>query len=155
MKKIISIIIIALICTGSFCSCKKETKSDAALGKGRVITFDFESNPTTGFKWTWAVANDINNGELKFISEDYISDAKDDGMVGVGGHTKFIFEGAKPGKQNLRFVYERPWEGGESIYDVVYELEIDDNLNISCLSKMKGNIESDKDLTSFPNPSFS
>lgn len=150
MKRILGILLVCLFFVLTACN----KKSDAALGVGKKMTLVFDANPTTGFSWTYAVANDLNMGELKEISEDYEANDKTGTLIGGGGHTTYVFEAVKPGKQNLRFVYRRPWEGGETAYDVIYELNIDENLNITCLSKMKGTVESDIDLGSFPNPVF-
>lgn len=125
-------------------SCAKKKKTN--------MLFEFSSNPTTGFDWVYEIGE--GNGMLELIKDDYKSNAED-GMVGAGGTRTFIFKGTKEGKKNIIFTYKRNWEGGETAYDVVYEIEIDKNLNMSCLNKFKGQIESDVDLEFFPNPSFS
>lgn len=154
LKQSLILVTMALFISGLFLITACSKKTDLTFGMGKRMALAFEANPTTGFSWAYTVANDINNGELKLISEDYESNDKSGTLIGGGGHTTYVFEAVKPGKQSLRFVYRRPWEGGENAYDVVYELEIDKDLNIICLSKMKGIIQSDKDLGSFPNPTF-
>ena len=75
-------------------------------------------------------------------------------VVGSPSKIVYYFKATKEGNTNLVFTYRRPWEGGDVAYDVIYELSVDKDMNITCLSKMKGTVESDKELSFFPNPTF-
>ena len=74
--------------------------------------------------------------------------------VGASSKRVYYFRATKEGKKTLTFTYGRPWEGGEKAYDVVYELSVDKDLNITCTNKKKGVIESKEELSFFPDPVF-
>ena len=119
-------------------------------GKGKNLILTFSTNPSTGFDWEY---NFDGDAEITFDREDYKSDVSGD-LVGTGGMRTYYFIASKEGTTKLTFTYRRPWEGGEIAYDVVYDLKVDSDLNISCTNKHKGVVESDKELDFFPDPVF-
>lgn len=122
-------------------------------GKGAEMSLDFISNPSTGYDWVYEILEGDNYAEIYLIRQD--NDFPQTNVAGAGGHRIYYFKATKAGKQTLTFTYRRPWEGGETAYDVVYELSVDKDLNISCTGKKKGKIASDKELSFFPDPVFS
>lgn len=148
MKKFLSLVMVGLLIFTIFGCTKKE---EVNMGKGTKMTLVFVSNPTTGFDWEYALEG--GEGELELLDNTFLA-PDEEGVFGAAGKRQYVFKGTKPGKVNLKFTYRRPWEGGETAYDVVYELDVEDDLSISCLSKSKGVVDSDKDLMSFPDPVF-
>ena len=151
MKKII-LFVTVLAMLASLVACGKSTTNSSAFGKGKVMALEFESNPSTGYTWEYKFEG--GEGEVAFDREETKLNENQD-LVGAPNKVVYYFKATKEGNRNLRFTYRRPWEGGDVAYDVVYELAVDKNLNISCLSKMKGSVESDVELSFFPNPTFS
>ena len=117
---------------------------------GKVMSLEFYSNPSTGFTWEYVVDGDA---ELYLDREDF-KDTSEQGIVGAGGKKIFYFVATKEGKANMTFTYKRPWDGGDVAYDVVYEISVDKNMNISCSNKKKGVVDSGKELSDFPDPVF-
>ena len=122
-------------------------------GKGSEMSLDFVSNPSTGYDWVYELASGDNLAEIYLVRQD--NNFPESAAVGAGGHRIYVFKATKAGKQTLTFTYRRPWEGGEIAYDVVYDLSVDKDLNITCTGKKKGKVESDKELSFFPDPVFS
>ena len=137
--------------TGANSSTAKDSSSN--LGKGQAMSLRFETNPSTGFDWEFAALIGDEYGLIELNNQEY-EDSSDGELMGAGGYSTYRFIARKKGPQRLTFTYERPWEGGEKLYNVLYELDIDDDLNITCLEKRKGDIESDKKLSDFPDPTF-
>lgn len=151
MKKII-LFVTVLAMLASLVACGKSASNNSSFGKGKVMALEFESNPSTGYTWEYKFEG--GEGEVAFDREETKLNENQD-LVGAPNKVVYYFKATKEGNRNLRFTYRRPWEGGDVAYDVVYELAVDKNLNISCLSKMKGSVESDVELSFFPNPTFS
>lgn len=151
MKKIlISLLILSVMLTAF--ACGSASSKGASLGKGKVMGLEFETNPSTGYNWEYKFVN--GDAEIVFDREENKLNENLD-VVGAPSKIVYYFKGTKEGNTNLVFTYRRPWEGGDVAYDVVYELSVDKDMNITCLSKMKGTVESDKELSYFPNPTFS
>ena len=150
MKKILSIIV-ALMTVLMMVACAGNANNDGSFGKGKVMALEFETNPSTGYSWEYKFKN--GTAEIVFDREENKINENLD-VVGSPNKIVYYFRATKEGNTNLVFTYRRPWEGGDIAYDVVYELAVDKDLNIRCLSKMKGEVESDKDLSFFPNPTF-
>ena len=149
MKKTVAVLLVISIGVFAF-ACGNASK-ESNLGKGKVMALEFSTNPSTGFNWEYRFEN--GDGEITFDREENKLN-EDMNLVGAPHQVVYYFRGAKEGTKNLVFTYRRPWEGGDVAYDVVYELSVDKDLNITCLSKMKGTVESNEDLSSFPNPTF-
>ena len=142
-----------IIASMLFMACSNATASNSDLGKGKTMSLKFETNPSTGFDWDYKFLEVDDKGALHLDREDYNTIGSAD-LMGAPIERTYYFVADKSGKQSITFTYRRPWEGGEILYDVVYELDIDKDLNITCLSKMKGVVESDKELSFFPDPIF-
>ena len=153
MKKIFALSL-AVISILTLASCNGGlAKKDKGFGSGKNMSLRFETNPSTGYDWEWSLMTGDNLAVIEFDREEYEMNENMD-VVGSPSYRTYYFVARKDGKQSLTFTYRRPWEGGEAAYNVVYELSVDKNLNITCLSKMKGDIDSDKELSFFPNPKF-
>ena len=155
MKKLTIVLLSALALTTLFAcggsgNTGKGTESNK-FGKGKEMSLAFETNPSTGYELQY----EFKDGDAELVLEREDIKQKDDtGAVGGPSTRTFFFRANKAGNTSLVFTYKRPWEGGETEYDVVYELSIDDNLIITCKDKRKGVVETDKDIDYFPNPVF-
>lgn len=149
MKKNITIVLLLIIgLLISACG-----TGSAKYGKGQEMSLDFETNPSTGYDWIFETIDEEKNAFIYLVNQE--NNFPENNLVGMGGHRIYYFRATTPGKQVLTFTYKRPWEGGEVAYDVVYELDVDKDLNITCTNKKKGKIKSDKELSFFPDPVFS
>ena len=165
MKKFI-LLSLLLLSSLLIVSCKKSlpTESSAqapveettapAPKTGKVMTIKLESNPSTGYEWKYAYGEGSDLGKLFLTHQGFESSDQSGKMMGAGGFNEFIFEGRKQGPQTITFTYKRNWEGGDVAYDVIYEVDIDKNLNITYLGKKQGSVKGDKDLSFFPDPTF-
>ena len=81
---------------------------------GKVVSFCFDANPTTGYDWTAAVDGDC----VIMTRDDYRQNDSEPGMAGVGGYQYYDFTAVKPGAATVTFTYARSWETTDS--DVTY-----------------------------------
>ena len=152
MKKII-LLIISVLTIVTLVACGATTSKKEPKAKGKKMTLAFATNPTTGYDWTFKFEEGDDKGKI-FLENLENEFPKGTGLVGQGGFRIYNFKATAPGPQKLTFTYERPWEGGEKAYDVVYELNVDSDLNIEWLDKQKGIIESEEKVDFFPDPIF-
>lgn len=146
MKKFLTVLV-SLVLGLSLFACGNVGTSKS--NKGKLMSLTFTTNPTTGFDWQYVFSD--GDAELVLDREDYQMN-EDMNLVGGESNRVYYFRATKAGNKKLTFTYARPWEGGEKAYDVVYELEVDSDLNISCKSKKKGVIDSKEELSFFPDP---
>lgn len=84
-------------------------RNDFQAEVGDKIRIKLCSNPTTGFKWEYAMS--VVN-VLK--EEDYdFEEPEDKNLVGAGGKEVWTFEAVEKGTTEVRLEYSQPWEGGE------------------------------------------
>ena len=150
MKKLL-LVLISLLVGISLFACGNSGAGGSKYGKGKLLSLTFETNPTTGYDWEYVFSN--GEAEIALDREDYQMNENLD-AVGAPSKRVYYFRATKEGKKTLTFTYGRPWEGGEKAYDVVYELSVDKDLNITCTNKKKGVIESKEELSFFPDPVF-
>lgn len=76
---------------------------------GQVLVVELPSNVTTGYGWNYR-----NDGEVveQVGQREYMADAHQFGMVGVGGTEIWRFRAVKAGQQTVQLDYVRPWETG-------------------------------------------
>ena len=150
MKKILLVSLVVLtLATLVACGSSSQSKN---LGKGKVMALEFETNPSTGYDWQYVFSD--GDAVIALDREDYQMN-EDLNLVGNNQKRVYYFRASKAGNKKLTFTYERPWEGGEKAYDVVYDLVVDSDLNITCTNKKKGVIDSKEELSFFPDPIFS
>lgn len=108
-------------------SCQTNTKSeqskfDYSVKVNEQFTIDLSANPSTGYSWKWA--NSQDSTIVKFVAEQYSSNAKR-GVVGAGGTAHLQFKGIKKGRTTICLHYLRPWEmGAQPARKAVYEIEV-------------------------------
>lgn len=94
---------------------------------GKVVSFCFDSNPTTGYDWTAVIDGDC----VLMTRDDYQQNPSEPGMAGVGGCQYYDFTAVKPGSAAVTFTYARSWETTDS--DVVYTatITVADDLSVT------------------------
>lgn len=110
MKKVF--LILSFLISVILISCKtpenivvktNQHKDSIFIAKKDSLTLEFESNPTTGYKW-FSDAN-LNTAKIELLSNNYI--APNTNLMGAKGKQVFIFKTKKKGIVNLKFFYAR------------------------------------------------
>lgn len=94
-----------------------------------------ESNPSTGFDWSWV----IDNEAVVAVSATYVPDMYYDvpdmmPPVGGGGRTRIQLTGLTPGETTVTFAYKRIWREDTPIREVICRVSVDGDLNVTILS---------------------
>ena len=94
-----------------------------------------DSNPSTGFDWSW----EIDDEAVVAVSATYVSDMYFDvpemvPPVGSGGRTRFQLTGLTPGEATITFAYKRIWREDTPIREVICRVSVDEDLNVTILS---------------------
>jgi len=87
-----------------------QSGTSVALAAGQDLVVRLPSNPTTGFRWIYVEPKDAVlrvDGPSTFEATQ-----SSGGAVGAGGTEIWKLAPFKPGQQQLRFEYRRPWEQG-------------------------------------------
>lgn len=77
---------------------------ELTLGVGDVVALSLAENPTTGFRWDFAVKPEPAFTLVKSTFEP----AK--GPPGKGGTHRWQFQAVRPGSAEIELEYRRPWE---------------------------------------------
>jgi inhibitor of cysteine peptidase len=85
-----------------------ESGTSVALTPGQDLVVRLPSNPTTGFRWIYVEPKDA---VLRVDGPSTFEGGQSPGgAVGAGGTEIWKLASLKPGQQQLRFEYRRPWE---------------------------------------------
>jgi predicted secreted protein len=117
MKPTIAIFILAV----SLISCHDSSKNSGTAGPQEITSegvgstkvgdsfiIKLKANHTTGY--SWALSGQEDPSLVEKVSNDYLNDPHEPGMVGVGGVERWTFRALKKGTIVLSFNYGRPWE---------------------------------------------
>ncbi|ORX87249.1 hypothetical protein BCR32DRAFT_240379 [Anaeromyces robustus] len=117
------------------------------------FTVKIAGNPTTGYSWFLANAEELKSSNVIIptnldennVSQDYISDPHEEGMVGYGGTFVYKFNvkdacSERKGYQVLNFGYKRPWET-----NVIAKAEVVINIT-DCINNNNNNVVTYNDL---------
>jgi inhibitor of cysteine peptidase len=85
----------------------EKTAGDVTLKAGGMLEVHLEANHTTGYTW---VQVPVEKPVLQKQGKAVYHENPSGGKVGVGGVEIWKFKAVKPGTQNLKFEYRRPWE---------------------------------------------
>jgi predicted secreted protein len=104
---------------------------DIAVKVDEPFQVKLAGNPTTGYSWVLKNIDEISASPfIEQLSNNYITDESEEGMVGVGGTFIFEFEVSKEAcGQNLPklvFNYEKSWENDEPVQTAEYTLKLDE-----------------------------
>jgi len=87
---------------------------------GRFFIIELESNPSTGYSWTY----DITNGDaILYVKDEYIP-SKEKNIVGAPGVHRFVFRASGSGNVTLRMKYARSFESGEPLQSWDYAITV-------------------------------
>jgi inhibitor of cysteine peptidase len=108
------LVLLALLCLGG-CASSGHTELVAAdngreikIGVGETIAVTLDANPTTGYTWQRAPADD---GILEQEGEpEYVERTSGQQRVGAGGQQVLRFSAQESGTTELSLEYRRPWE---------------------------------------------
>lgn len=94
-----------------------------------------ESNPSTGFEWSW----EIDNEAMVAVSMEYVPDMYYDvpdmmPPLGGGGRTRIQLTGLTPGETTITFSYKRVWREDTPIRELICRVCVDEDLNVTILS---------------------
>lgn len=78
--------------------------AEVALTVGDELEVVQPENRTTGYRWH-AGLDDAS--VLELVEESF---RPPDGLVGSGGHRRWLFRAVRPGAGSVELVYRRPWE---------------------------------------------
>ncbi|MBD3295852.1 MAG: hypothetical protein GF392_00605, partial [Candidatus Omnitrophica bacterium] len=86
--------------------------------RGRNLTVRLEANPTTGY--SWKVTGMDSDRILERTGPSRYDPDSD--RIGSGGIESFFFTCIRPGREELVFEYERPWEEKEPVKRYLLEV---------------------------------
>ena len=95
--------------------------------EGKVVSFCFDSNPTTGYDWTAKTEGDC----VIMTRDEYEQKPSEPGMAGVGGYQYYDFTAVKPGTATVTFTYARSWETTDSDITYVAVITVADDLTVA------------------------
>ena len=98
--------------------------------KPHTATLALSANPTTGYSWRAE-----QDPEIFDITSEYVEDAHDEEMVGVGGTETFTLLPKQEGTTEIKFYYEQPWEKGSVDTILTYQVAVDKYLQITVESQ--------------------
>ncbi|MEM1390132.1 MAG: protease inhibitor I42 family protein [Pseudomonadota bacterium] len=87
-----------------------QTLTDPASGTqitlrvGGQLRLELDANATTGYMWQ---VTQLDEDTLSLISDEYVSDAVPEGLVGAGGTQIFVFQALKDQSSDLEVRYQR------------------------------------------------
>ena len=96
----------------------------------------YEINAGIPFRWEVEVEDETI---IKYLNSKVIRDDNKGGLVGASVYTKYIFGGLKEGTTTITFNYYNFADDYISSKDI-YLVEVDDNKNVSVISKKNENV---------------
>jgi inhibitor of cysteine peptidase len=85
----------------------EQSGTSVALASGQDLVVRLPSNPSTGYRWIYVEPKDA---VLRVDGPSSFEAQSAGGAVGAGGTEIWKLAPFKPGQQQLRFEYRRPWE---------------------------------------------
>jgi inhibitor of cysteine peptidase len=83
-----------------------QSGTSVALASGQDLVVRLPSNPSTGYRWIYVEPKDA----VLRVDGPSSFEAQSAGTAGAGGTEIWKLAPFKPGQQQLRFEYRRPWE---------------------------------------------
>jgi len=96
------------------------------INRGTVVNLTLNSNPTTGYEWSYINTPDKNI--LNELEHTFISSAKEPNIAGAGGYDIWKYEAIKPGKTTISMKYSRSWENNPAVKTFLLNVVIQDDL---------------------------
>lgn len=123
---LVFLVIVALLIVAGCSSGEPQTYTNPAttinVKANKEFIIALEANATTGFAWETV----FDETMLQLVSQDYVPDEYEEGMVGVGGTDHLRFKALQSGSTKIELTYKRPWEEGEGEFDehLIFTVEI-------------------------------
>lgn len=97
-----------------------------------------KGNITTGYDWyaEIEVDGDCTGKVISSVSDKYVTDNHDEGVVGAGGTHYFTFKAESEGQARITFTYLRPFEDSLPAETVVVDVTVDGSLDISAAEEV-------------------
>ena len=129
MKKILVLLLSLVLSIVALFGCTKGTSN--AVDGGKILVINLETNPTTGYDWSYEMTNnDADAANIVFLDAYEEFTNQDKGLVGAPILRHYKFKADKKGKQNIVFTYKRNWEGGDVAFSIVYNLTVGSDMII-------------------------
>jgi len=109
-------------CSGGGTETYTDPATTISVKANQEFIIALEANATTGFAWQ---AN-YDESMLQLVSQNYVPDEHEEGVVGVGGIEHLSFKALQTGNTTIELTYKRPWEedGGEYDQHLAFKVEI-------------------------------
>jgi len=123
---LIAILLVSLLMVPGCSSGEPQSHTDPAATISVKVNQDFiialEANATTGFAWEAT----FDESMLQLVSQNYVPDEHEEGMVGVGGIDHLRFKALSTGSTQIELTYKQPWaeDGGEYDQHLTFKVEI-------------------------------
>lgn len=102
-------ILIAILCGCSARGTTTETKVGASF-EGKTVIITLTENPSTGYTWSYAIADP---NILSFSNDIYAPEDTAGKTTGSDGTHTYTFLGIAPGTTTITMTEKRDWEGGD------------------------------------------
>lgn len=79
---------------------------------GNIVRIVLESNPGTGYNWE---LRDFDDGVATYYSSELVARQGGNVLFGAPADTVISLQAAKPGTQDIKLVYRRPWEAPDQV----------------------------------------
>lgn len=96
--------------------------------KGSTLYVNLDSNPTTGYSWEAEISDE---SVIRYSEYEY---TPNNSLDGSAGRDSFKFTAVSEGKATLSFSYARHWNHEKPSNTATYEIEVDENCNVSVVS---------------------
>ena len=132
MKKTKILFSILLVCTLVLVGCSKKDKkenkeNDKPAKTGESFNIELESNPSTGYVWTYEV-----DGDDAIALANRYEEGKDcEDLDGCPGKEIYTVTATAEGNVTFKLIYARPDSGDPYSLEAIYEIKVDKNLKIS------------------------
>lgn len=102
----------------------------------RDISISVNSNPSTGYEWTYTQ----RGSSIEFVSKNYSTPIYREtpgksmpAIIGAGGIETFKFKAVEPGQTVLSFKYERSWEVLPAAEELTLTVEVAQDMSVEYL----------------------
>lgn len=133
MKKLLSLMTAVSLILALTVGCGSRTPTEGYDYKKDTLTVNLEANPTTGFTWGAAIADEA---VLSFVSDCYEAPSTKTAIAGAGGFDTLTFKAVGEGTTTVTLTYAQQWEGGESSRVETLQIVVDGDKTIKEVTGM-------------------
>lgn len=107
--------------------------------KGDEVRLVLESNPTTGYKWSFD--EEADKSILLQTNYEYISDKADVMIAGAGGNEIWTFKAIETGTTVMYLSYSRPWESVQPLKSFKVKVIVEQSAPEPLYDVLKGTLD--------------